>query len=207
MKARRGTKRVRNQFDFTPQWDGPISGWVANFAGRNHWRVREVCPEYDDLVQECFIKFLHMCDTYPGVMEPAHFMALYKTAVNNMVNTMSMKATAHRDFWVDIDPDGRAAQDGAPLTWEDVASRLLPAEMHGGDFAVLLAEAPYEVQLLVSAFFDDNLIEELRGARLRDTEDRFARRETTNEFFCRVLGLDPATVNLPALLKEHFGWA
>lgn len=72
--------RIRN---YTPQWTGPIEGYTVN-------TIRNIYPrfaaeyEFEDLLQEAYIKYLACVRAYSGRVTNARwFMALYKRAFNN----------------------------------------------------------------------------------------------------------------------------
>ena len=65
---------------FTPEFKGPIEGWVVNQLERHYWRVQATMTRMD-VMQEAYIKFHHLKMKYEGdVTDPQHFMALFKTS-------------------------------------------------------------------------------------------------------------------------------
>lgn len=71
------------QARFIPRWSGPIEGYAVNAIRRAY---PTLSPEYEfeDLLQEAYIKYMKCVRTYRGrVDNAAWFMALYKCSLNN----------------------------------------------------------------------------------------------------------------------------
>lgn len=83
--------KPRAAVPFQPCWVGPIEGYTINAIKRYYPKLQAVY-EFEDLIQEAYIKFIVCCRSYSNkkgnsargrVTNPAWFMALYKTALNN----------------------------------------------------------------------------------------------------------------------------
>ena len=72
--------RVRG---FIPRWTGPIEGYTINLV-RRYYPQLAAEHEFEDLLQEAYIKYLICVRTYKGrVDNGAWFMSLYKRALTN----------------------------------------------------------------------------------------------------------------------------
>lgn len=78
-EARRMRARIRPEI-WSPEWDDATERWTRKVCAQHAWRTRPLLDE-EDLEQECRLKWLRCRELYPQVVEPAHFMALYKRAV------------------------------------------------------------------------------------------------------------------------------
>src|SRR5580765_6608957 len=77
-------KRVREHIVWTATWGREFEGYAANFYMANKWRCDHI-HSLPDLMQDAYLIFLNVKLTYPKVIEPKNFMALYKRALaNNM---------------------------------------------------------------------------------------------------------------------------
>lgn len=77
-------KRLRERIVWSPIWDKAFEGYAANFYRENQWRCDHL-HSLQDLMQDAYLIFANCKNVYPRVVEPAHFMALYKRALaNNM---------------------------------------------------------------------------------------------------------------------------
>jgi hypothetical protein len=80
--------RVREAITWTPVWGKEFEGYAANFYRQHKWRcdhINEMC----DLIQDAYLIFHKIKITYPRVIEPKHFMALYKRALANNMHDKS----------------------------------------------------------------------------------------------------------------------
>jgi len=73
-------------------WGKVYEGYAANFYRSNIWRCDRL-HELSDLIQDAYVIFAKVRDTYPRVIEEKHFMALYKRA---LTNNMHDKASYRR---------------------------------------------------------------------------------------------------------------
>lgn len=77
-----GHKRVREHIVWTAVWGKEFEGYAANFYRENKWRCDPI-HELRDLMQDAFLIFEKVRLTYPRVIEPRHFMSLFKRALIN----------------------------------------------------------------------------------------------------------------------------
>jgi hypothetical protein len=68
---------------FIPQWDGAFLLYSRKWVNNNLWRVRHTMND-EDALQQCALVFATCSKRYAGkICNPAHFMALFKTALYN----------------------------------------------------------------------------------------------------------------------------
>lgn len=87
--------KKRPKIKFTPCWKGPIEGFTVNIIRRFYPQVAG-SYEFEDLLQEAYIKFLVCCRVYKNKIDnPAWFMSLYKQALTNQLITIVQR---HRRY-------------------------------------------------------------------------------------------------------------
>ena len=119
-------------------WGGAFEGWARGFVKRNLWRVAHRLGGPEDALQECAIVFIRCKKLYEGkVLEPKHFMALFKIAVQREFHTLSERDSSARE--------AEAAQADFDLHQRN------DLDFSGGMLAALLSEAPKEVAALMLA--------------------------------------------------------
>lgn len=193
-----------------PFLDAAMRGWIVNFSKDNFWRV-EQWYEFEDLVQDgymCYAKcrqyYNHISNLrHPGQSERRQFMRLVQTTFTNHIHKLANRRTRGQELifsqYMDDEVVGLEA--------------VLPALPEEATMRCLLASAPREIVDLVALlakegvdavkFVRSNLRWREDGRRLRKYRRRL--RETTNEHYCRRLGLDARTVDLLGMLKSHLG--
>ena len=157
--------------------DAGMHRWIRNTATKNLWRM----PPYydvDDLIQEGYLAYAKCALKYPHVKEVRHFMALVKVSFVNQIHSLANRHTK------------RLAVNICDELLADTAS--IPEHV---TFHVLVKQLPNELQELITILLND------ARPMLRFTDGT---RETTNEYFCRLIGIPPE-VNVLAVFKEHFG--
>lgn len=142
-----------------PKWEGVIEGWTIRTVQKHLWRVEF---DFDDLYQECAVKFVHLCEVYPLVVDPPHFTALYKTACFNRITDLA-KGAMRRSI-VELVPD----DDFDAVGYDDAELRALVGD----------AEGP------MRKVFE----EALRLGRLEPIRFEDGTRETTSEKLARIAG-------------------
>lgn len=166
--------RIRSVFQ--PQWSGSIEGWVVSYVESNLWRVRPQY-EFDDLFQEAYLCFAICCERYPEVVDPPHFMALFKRTFFNRLVDMSNRRTKDRAFSYDENSELGPPSDSGDLL--ERQQRLCP-EMLAAEADLHVADAPGPIRELVATIqaAPEELLCFLRSEAtgLRETlEDRLAR--------------------------------
>lgn len=177
----------RKKLPFNPVFYGVYQQWAYKEIERNFWRLHYLY-DADDLAQDAYLKFLQCQLRYVGVVEtPEHFMSLYKTAFKNHLHDLASST---------ITSSGISTVDEAEEFDEVVEDGY-------GELAVLLSRAPYPLSLLFFAIETVEFNRLLTKSRKRQSYGSVSHRETTNELFCRLLGLDPLKVNLYESAKAY----
>lgn len=195
--------------------DAGMRGWIANTARKNFWRVAH-WYELDDLIQDGYICFAkcraryvgkrnmvnsrgercrYLPERNPDKTARQHFAALVKITYHNHITDLAKSRMRLEDHAVSqlCTPEQSA---------EEYLDTQLPPEPEAATLAVLLAGAPAEVAELLRVLAADGL-DLLRFQRRR--VGRRLLRETSNEFYCRLLGKDPNTVDVLAQVRAYFG--
>lgn len=167
--------------------DEGLERWIHKTAAAQFWRVSGGY-ELEDLVQDGYLYWALCRERYRHVTEKRHFMALFMTSYQNHITNLANARTkrGHVDCAVpDVEPS--------------VLARMIGVETEGATLATLLEHAPPVLKRAFGLFCTD-----AGRATLRQEFQRVnGVRETTNQFLCRLLGVDPTTVNLPKLMKDY----
>jgi hypothetical protein len=161
--------RRRQRLAFAPTWDNYYIRWTAAFLKQHKWRVDRL-HDFDDLMQDAYLVFVKVCDTYPRVMDPGHFFSLYKRSMINKMHDRSCARSRHGKVNISLPEDvsdffiGRIGEAG-----------------NAGYAAALLAELPEEMRLVVD-YLTTNQSETPRRKRGQPRENLSMR-------VCRELGL------------------
>lgn len=183
--------------------DDGMRGYLVNTAKREHWRVRELC-DLADLIQDghlcyykCYDRYVRPRADLTGTKgEKRWFQALVKTTFSNHITTLAGK---HKGV------SERPASDYTVMGEEgdsDIFEQNLPPQPELGTFMALLAKAPAELAELIKLLANDSA--EALGFERKRVGRRLIR-ETTNERYCRILGIDPKERNIVSELKAYFG--
>lgn len=185
-------ERTRARLAFRATFTGPVEGWAVNYIYHNAWRVpAEHGP--DDLYQDAWVVFLRVADHYPGVKKPEHFMSLYQRAFINHITNLANKRT-RRASWEQmlIDPSAIEEQTNALL--------IAPNHFEQRQVRRQIKGAPRAIKTLVKALHIDPLTLERASAAPRVKRCR-GRRETSNEYFCRLVGFDPELIDFAGIIR------
>ena len=163
---------------YSPKFEGPIMGYVANSLTGHVWKV---APLYDrdDLMQEAYLVFLRCASKYPALDEGKHFMALFKTAWSNHMILLARKATKNRFTVSEAQLD---RDDGSE--WRREAPGDLDNE---GLLRTMVRQAPSEVLMVLNLFLSAPA--ELLELATTTWSSQASRGADPNEFVCRALGL------------------
>lgn len=166
----------RQRFDYTPAFDENFKGFTINFVITNLWRMHGQY-DYDDLMQEAFLCFMKCEDRYPSVVEPRHFMALYKTCLRNHFHDLSTKLSKYASGITDH------------LDTDDDENEIfkIPDDTDMHTFFEILYDAPKELVDLLSNFLHNAPQPKQQRIKLKHSRKPFKKRKTTNEKFCRIL--------------------
>lgn len=177
----------RSQIAYVPKWEGPIAGWTINYIKKNYWKVAN-SHEFDDLIQECQIKFILCKRKYPDVTTPKHFMSLYKSAVTRLFHSLSSKEMAR--------------SDNSHLTPEELAraAEIYYGKDHNlGPLFVEFSKFPGDIQELIIKLFDAKSERISKGKKY---SGKLKQRKTTNEYYCELLGKDPDKFHIADKVRD-----
>lgn len=180
---------------YSPEFSGPIEGYVVNGMKANYFRV-ERSMSREEYLQEAYLVFLRVKNKYEGkVEEPKHFMALFKRAWANELNDLATKDTQQRIF-VQMPTlrgdDGEEARDVEYVGETD----------NDGMLATLLRQAPREIAMVLNLFLAapqevlDLALQSWRGKDRRCAAGG-------SERICKLLGLDPRD-DVMQRVEEYF---
>lgn len=175
-----------------PLLDAGVRGLVVNMAKKNFWRVAN-WYEIDDLIQDGYMCWAKVRQAYPKIKNIKHLTALFKTTFSRYIIDLSNKKREGEELVISQFIDERS---NGIREWES----LLGVTDEVGTASILLHSMPSELKELWRYLTSESGRAELRG-RYQTVRGV---RETTNQFLCRVLGLDSETVNLEAMAKQHF---
>ena len=129
--------RVRERIIWSPVWGKEYEGYAANFYRANSWRCDHI-NELKDLMQDAYIIFARVKSSYPRVIEPKNFMALYKRALAN--NTHDKASYKRRKD---------AAEVYLSSDVSDFFAGRIGETTNGGYLSALIDEWPEELKLVL----------------------------------------------------------
>jgi hypothetical protein len=181
--------------------DEPARLWIYKIAHKQFWRVSH-WYEFDDLVQDGFMKFYHVRAHYPKVKDQPHLMALFKVAFLNHIHLLASRRTnsAEACFLADCPFGPPNNHPGIIMDKESwMADRLLTPDQSYGLFFAALAKAPAPVVRLL-----EKIASEPRSLALSAAyrKRRDGTKETLNQRLCRLVKLDPATTDMVSMIKD-----
>jgi DNA-directed RNA polymerase specialized sigma24 family protein len=176
--------------------DEPARLWIYKIAHKQFWRVSR-WYEFDDLVQDGFMKFYHVRAHYPKVKDQPHLMALFKVAFLNHIHLLASRRTnsAEACFLTDL-AAGMSLQADHEL---DVADAVGPPQEPYALLFTALCNAPAPVVRLL-----EKIASEPRSLALSAAyrKRRDGTKETLNQRLCRLVKLDPATTDMVSMIKD-----
>lgn len=155
-----------------------MKGWIVNTARRNLWRVYG-WYDLDDLIQDGFICYCMCLERYSHVKEKRHLMALVKVTYINHIHRLARKKRKRPEILVPAD--------------SPVFDGLVPED---ASFITLLGQLPEELRQLIDILLKD-------ACKLPRLVGVDGVRETTNQYLCRLVGLDATVVDLLSVFREH----
>lgn len=129
-------RRQRVRLCWIAQWEGPIEKWAKSYIWQNLWRCDAVHGT-EDLLQDSFLIFLKLAERYPRVVDPPHFMSLFKRSITNMIHDHARRMVKKKRVF-DLSYD------------EELAHSIIGEPTNGGYLSALLAEAPEELKLALA---------------------------------------------------------
>jgi hypothetical protein len=182
--------------------DAGMRGFIVNTAKREYWRVAELV-DFEDLIQDgyvCYYKCFRRYTDITSAKNPTkdqrrHFQSLVKTTFFNHISTLAAK---HKGVSVKAVSQLPAAE---AMSENEVWDTLMPSTPEEGTLRALLASAPAEIKQLAMLLASDGL--SLLGFE-RKRKGRRLLRETTNEFYCRLLGRNPEQEDIVGRVRAYF---
>jgi hypothetical protein len=205
-----------------------MRGFIVNTAKENYWRVA-AWYDLEDLIQDgymCYYKcrqryilegqewqhgdkaraeergevgktFKPLPKDNPKNSDIKWFQFIVGRAFHNHIFSLASRHARHVEVNVSaLAPAG--VETAVDIIWDKVC----PPQDEEASLMVKLAEAPKEIKQLLQVLVDD-AVDGFRWTRYgRRWSQR--RRETTNEYYCRLVGLDPKQVDLVAQIEQYF---
>ena len=168
--------RQRERIVWSPVWTDEYTKWSRSFVKSNRWRC-DPMYDTDDLVQEAYFVFDYVAATYPRIIDPGHFMALFKRAMINKMHDRSCrynrrKGTVEAPISVDI--------------YETFSGRIGEVT-NSGYVAALYAEAPEELKLVMNILAEGSFDPPTKKNRETPVS------QTITTRLCRALGVPEGT--------------
>lgn len=202
-----------------PYLDAGVRGFIVRTAKENVWRLRG----YDvrDLIQEGYLCFVLVRRRYvgktiekregrcyrrlpefnPGPGHRRHFMRLLQTTFKNRIHSLARKNDGIEEVLVNdlrfsTGPSGQSAHL-INEEYDRVWDRIIPPQEEEMSVLALLRGAPAEIKQLLALMVDD-VVRPMRRSRRRG-----GLRETTNQYYARLLGL-PRGQDLSGWVESYF---
>lgn len=174
--------------------DSGLRGFIYNEARKNYWRVAS-WYDLEDLIQDGFMCYAKCYARYGStVTDQKHFMALVQTTFSNHIMTLYNKHRHQTEHAI----SALLGEDGSEEAFLD---RHSTPEEGPENLGVLLRQAPAEIKQLIALLVGDGA-KAVSFAKKR--AGRFTVRETSNELYCRLLGLDPETNDIAGKVRSFF---
>jgi hypothetical protein len=158
--------------------DDGAKAWMMGYARRNYWRVA-AWMDLDDLIQDGYYAWVEVCWRYPAIIDqPAQIMSMFKLCFADKITDLSRGKTKQQD---DARSDIVDVFDGDAVTMPDPSN-----------FNLLLVKAPKLVKDTIELMTSDRMKDELNKPYERQANGH---RETLNERICRLLKLDPNSID------------
>lgn len=175
---------------------GEIEGYSVNTFIRDGWKIADT-HDRDDFLQEAWMVFDKCSRMYPDV-EPKHFMALYKTALDRRVLNLALAQTRRRARETPKHHQTKCHLD-AP---QNVANSQPIGELeNAGYLKRLVTQAPYEVRLVLNLFLSAPT--ELVGAAMLAWQHHGHPKAGGNEHVRQLLGLPEGSKPLD-MVEDYF---
>ncbi len=184
-------KTKRHELKFNPQYEGAIAGWVYNHLKKNYWRVASH-HDFEDLLQDAYVKFLH-CRSQYIVSTPSHFMALFKRAYTNHIHDLSVQCSTECDL-----TDIHCRED--TFEYNEVLEGIVGDLTNEGEMMAKFKDVPPEVLEVMKILVDD--MREIDYTLRRTEMPYLFKRETLNQFLCRLIGADPKKISIVEHLRS-----
>ena len=183
----RFTRKILKASQMTTQFmDEGARNWLYRYAKKNYWRVA-AWIEFDDLIQDGYTAYYEVLMRYPQATERAHIMRLFQLVFRSTIEDRVRANTKQVD---DARSDIVEIFEGDAVVIPDMSN------LHA-----LIIKAPQAIKDALSLLLDEKMRDELVKPF---TKDDSGRRETLNSRWCRLLGKDPTSIDVPGMLKTYF---
>jgi len=175
---------------YKPVFVGPIEGYVVNQLKEHYWKVERTLSR-EEVLQEAHECFLRCCRRFPkskAYNTPQAFMALFKQAWFNQFTDLANYDTKHRAC---------VSVESREIKLEEPAGSL----ENDGVLAIMLAEAPREVSMVLSLFL--NAPQELLDMAFHSWRARGYNAAGSSRHINKLLGLDPSCDPVK-LVEDYF---
>lgn len=169
--------------------DRSLIGWIVNTARANYWRVSS-WYDLEDLIQDGMECYARCKDRYQYVANQSHFMSLVKKTYINHIHNLAIKKSRE----LDIPVSNFVLNEIYTLQALDEIAGPQPET---STFRVLVGKLPQELKQLLMI-----LIEDARNIPMINRPDRT--RETTNEYLCRLISVNPNQYDIEDMFRRHF---
>jgi|ERR1019366_4799806 hypothetical protein len=195
MQTKQLRKRVLSSRRYTPQWKGFVEGFVTNFLKKNYWRVQSHM-EYDDVMQEAYVKFLYLKRKYGALDTPQHFMALYKISWVNDFHELSTLASKHR---LEVCEHQLLDEDS---DYFNMIESVVGDTNNDGELSVMIEQAPSDVKLVLQLM----LTAPVEALEMFSAiwKQQGKKKEFNNTHLCEILGL-PFKTDIVGKINSYFG--
>jgi hypothetical protein len=169
--------------------------WLHKIARQNYWRVEKFF-ELDDLVQEGYYCYYYVRKRYPDAKDAAHIMQLFKLTYMCHIHDLAKGACASGTGWrPQLETAAWLSSACGP---EDAAQReRLSGSDADAEMLAFVADAPPTLSRLLRILLaGDGLRGELR-------QRTSGRRESLNERFCSLIGVNPRDFDLHEALLNY----
>lgn len=170
------------------EFDEPCAIWTAKLVDKYLWGVS---PHYEacDLYQECYLKFLKIIDGRYDIENQRHGMSLYMTAAVNRMNDLFKRCRKR----ITTESELEEYEDG----WSRLDAAIDDPDDRFAAFFLLEEMSPPLQRLFERSSWEQNI----RRVR-RNLVNSNGQRETTNQFLCRLAGVDANVYDLRGELQE-----
>lgn len=184
-----------------PYLDAGMHAFIINTAKREYWRVANWC-DLDDLIQEGYLCYAKCRAKYRKLSAKNHPLQGDRKWMMSLVKTTFIRHIYFNLAGKMMHGHERAMSQlvSEDMTIEDAWDRVLPPQPDEMTAILRFTSLPSELKDLISILANDTK-DQLRMLRRGPTKR--SSRETSNEFYCRLLGLDPRERDVLGELREY----
>jgi len=162
----------RERISWRPVWGQTHQKWSRGFLQNNKWRCDPIFT-IDDLMQEAYLTFRYIADSYPRIVDEGQFMAYYKRAMINKMNDRSCRYSRRKG----------TVEAPALVDVYEVFARRMGETTNAGYLSALLDEMPEDLKLVLAVLADGKLDVKTRRRKL---EYRASLSERASEYLKKL---------------------